>query len=145
MVWQSLLTRNYMVWPLRKSTMRWMAVFMRNLYKTGALKMEFLPWIARTTLSAGFWLPRMDGLFLSCVLIRYRDGVAFLRRLICIPILRNWLMTRTGVLCWFRCLLQPNQEKEVSLPKDMEEYRFGKVRNMICLFIWKEPLWLRRP
>ena len=44
-------------------------------------------------------------------------------------------MTRTGVLCWFRCLLQPNQEKEVSLPKDMEEYRFGKVRNMICLFI----------
>ena len=32
-------------------------------------------------------------------------------------------------------MLQPNQEKEVSLPKDMEEYRFGKVRNMICLFI----------
>ena len=30
-----------------------------------------------------------NGLFLSCVLIRYRDGVAFLRRLICIPILRN--------------------------------------------------------
>ena len=46
-------------------------------------------------------------------------------------------MTRTGVLCWFRCLLQPNQEKEVSLPKDMEEYRFGKVRNMICLFYMK--------
>ena len=28
---------------IEESTMRWMAVFMRNLYKTGALKMEFLP------------------------------------------------------------------------------------------------------
>jgi signal transduction histidine kinase len=39
-------------------------------------------------------------------------------------------MTRTGVLCWFRCLLQPNQEKEVSLPKDMEEYQKKIVANV---------------